>query len=53
MLNHALKRFLNEVLIDLINYGINYLFNNNIFSRVIKSWLRGRNLAINKKLRTF
>ena len=41
VLNHALKRFLIEVLIDLINYGILDLFNKNMFSRVTKSWLRG------------
>ena len=28
--NQALKRFLNKVSIDLINYGIHFLFNNNI-----------------------
>ena len=31
VLNHVLKRFQVEVLIDLINYGIHYLFNKNIF----------------------
>ena len=34
VLNHAIKRFLIEVLIDLINYGIHFLFNKNMFSRV-------------------
>ena len=57
LIRAAGKRFLIEVLIDLINYGIHYLFNKNIFSRVIKSWLRGWNLVTNiinkRKLRLF
>ena len=52
VLNHALKRFLFEVLIDLINYGIHFYLIRKSFQEY-----RGWNLAINtinkSKLRTF
>ena len=34
VLNHALKRFLIQVFVELINYSIHYLFNKNIFSNL-------------------